>query len=369
MTHSMIQGTVERVFDREISRDVIEYAESGQFPADLWQTTVDTGLQKILCREEHGGIEASWSDALPLFFEIGYRQVPLPLAGTAVGQFFASKNGINIPESDVMSLIAGPQAKSIQITPCDCPLINGAAHAVKWGRHAQWFLIETPAGSCLVEATDPGITIEEGTDPSGMPSDRVTFGSVKASHWLTHRIEGLTNPVQVAQAATLSAMITGALEYALNLSVQYAKDRVQFGKPISKHQAIQHQLAEMSGEVASSYTATSAAMKDLPSLQHTVARSALFSAAVAKITASEAVSKGTSVAHQVHGAIGFTYEYPLNFATRRLWAWRIEGGTASDWALVLGQAFVRAGSDRFWENLTARTLPETNCKEGHISES
>ena len=369
MTHSMIQDTVERVFDKEISREVIEYAESGQFPVDLWQTTVETGLQKILCHEDHGGIEASWSDALPLFFALGYRQVPLPLAGTAVGQFFASKEGINIPESDVFSLIAGSQAKSIQITAGERPIIDGAAHAVKWGRHAQWFLIETPAGSCLVDATDPGITIEAGTDSSGMPADRVTFSSVKVSHWLTQRIEGLPNPVQVAQAATLSAMITGALEYALDLSVQYAKDRVQFGRPIGKHQAIQHQLAEMSGEVASAYTATSVAMKDLPSLRHTVARSALFSAAVAKITASEAVSKGTSVAHQVHGAMGFTYEYPLNFATRRLWAWRIEGGTASDWAHVLGQAFIRAGADRFWENLTARTLPETDNKEGHVSVS
>ena len=82
-----------------------------------------------------------------------------------------------------------------------------------------------------------------------------------------------------------------------------------------------------------------------------------FSAAVAKVTASDAVKTGASIAHQVHGAIGFTYEYPLNFATRRLWAWRAEAGGSTEWAERLGQAFINAGAEHFWSHLTARALP------------
>src|SRR3546814_1067112 len=61
-----------------------------------------------------------------------------------------------------------------------------------------------------------------------------------------------------------------------------------------------------------------------------------------------------SIAHQVHGAIGFTYEHALHFATRRLWSWRAEFGAESHWAELLGRAAIRRGADRLWPDLTAR---------------
>ena len=68
------------------------------------------------------------------------------------------------------------------------------------------------------------------------------------------------------------------------------------------------------------------------------------------------LSRGAAIAHQVHGAIGFTHEHSLHFATRRLWAWREEFGADAWWAERLGQAAIAAGAAGFWPALTQRAL-------------
>jgi acyl-CoA dehydrogenase len=72
------------------------------------------------------------------------------------------------------------------------------------------------------------------------------------------------------------------------------------------------------------------------------------------VIAGDAADAGPRIAHQVHGAIGFTYEHALHFFTRRLWAWRGELGTAEEWARVLGRAVVAAGPDGLWPLVTSR---------------
>ena len=74
--------------------------------------------------------------------------------------------------------------------------------------------------------------------------------------------------------------------------------------------------------------------------------------AAAKIRAGDAVAVATRVAHQVHGAIGFTDEHRLHYATRRLWAWRGEYGSAAEWAAWLGRRVAARGADALWGDLT-----------------
>jgi acyl-CoA dehydrogenase len=69
----------------------------------------------------------------------------------------------------------------------------------------------------------------------------------------------------------------------------------------------------------------------------------------------EAAGVAAGIAHQVHGAIGFTYEHSLHFWTRRLWSWRAEFGSESRWAAELGRAVVGRGADALWSDLTARS--------------
>lgn len=98
----------------------------------------------------------------------------------------------------------------------------------------------------------------------------------------------------------------------------YAGQREQFGRPIGRFQAIQQQVALMAAEVATSRAA----------------------AVIARI------------AHQVHGALGFTLEHPLRLATTRLWSWRDECGNEAAWQAEIGRAALDAGSDGLWPLVT-----------------
>jgi acyl-CoA dehydrogenase len=80
----------------------------------------------------------------------------------------------------------------------------------------------------------------------------------------------------------------------------------------------------------------------------------VFSAAVAKVRCGEAATRATGIAHQVHGAIGFTHDHALHFATRRLWAWREEFGSDAWWAQRLGRAAIQARGPAFWPSVTQR---------------
>jgi acyl-CoA dehydrogenase len=81
--------------------------------------------------------------------------------------------------------------------------------------------------------------------------------------------------------------------------------------------------------------------------------SSALAVAAAKIRAGEAAGKVAEIAHQVHGAIGFTHEHSLHRLTRRLWSWRDEFGTESHWSRELGRAVMAAGVDALWPMITA----------------
>jgi alkylation response protein AidB-like acyl-CoA dehydrogenase len=71
-----------------------------------------------------------------------------------------------------------------------------------------------------------------------------------------------------------------------------------------------------------------------------------------KIRAGEAAGKVAEIAHQVHGAIGFTHEHSLHRLTRRLWSWRDEFGTESHWSRELGREVMSAGADALWPTMS-----------------
>jgi acyl-CoA dehydrogenase len=145
-----------------------------------------------------------------------------------------------------------------------------------------------------------------------------------------------------------AAQMAGAVESLLEQSVRYVTERKQFGKPIGSFQAIQHNLAIVAGHVAAAGIAAEHAFRAADR------GDPVFEVAVAKVRAGEAAGVSAGLAHQAHGAIGFTYEHSLHFSTRRLWSWRAEFGSESRWALRLGRHVAAAGADRLWSELTAR---------------
>ena len=154
-------------------------------------------------------------------------------------------------------------------------------------------------------------------------------------------------------AAVRSMQMAGALEAILDLSVRYANERVAFERPIGKFQAVQHNIARLAGEVAAALAAAGSAAD-------AIARTEIFDEAVlleiaaAKIRVGEAAGEGAAIAHQVHGAMGFTREHVLQRFTRRLWAWRDDFGSESEWAVKLGSLVARQGPTALWPMLAAR---------------
>ena len=141
----------------------------------------------------------------------------------------------------------------------------------------------------------------------------------------------------------------GALEHLLEESLRFVGERVQFGRPLSRFQVIQHQLAVQASETAAAVAAVERACR---AVQHGVAEAAEIAAA--KIRSGEAAGRCARIAHQVHGAIGFTYEHALHFATRRLWSWRAEFGSEAEWAELLGREAAARGPDALWPDLCDR---------------
>ena len=138
---------------------------------------------------------------------------------------------------------------------------------------------------------------------------------------------------------------------ALASSVRYAGERQQFGRPIGRFQAVQQQLAVAAAEVAAGSAAATAAAA-AATADGFGAASTRFAVAAAKARTGEAAGAVARIAHQVHGAIGFTREHDLRLATTRLWAWREEDGSDAEWNAEVGSAVLAAGPDGLWPLIT-----------------
>jgi acyl-CoA dehydrogenase len=139
--------------------------------------------------------------------------------------------------------------------------------------------------------------------------------------------------------------MVGAMERCLDYAIAYAMERQQFGRPIAKFQAIQHMLADAAGQFAAASASADLAADAVAQADFE------FAVAIAKARVGEAAGKVAEICHQVHGAMGFTQEHPLHFATRRLWSWRDEFGHEAFWQQRIGTLVCAGGGDALWQRL------------------
>jgi acyl-CoA dehydrogenase len=147
-----------------------------------------------------------------------------------------------------------------------------------------------------------------------------------------------------ALAVIRSAQIAGALNRCLELSVDYAGLRSQFGRPIGKFQAVQQMAAKLALETAAAKAAADFGLRTLHA-------SPMLASGSAKVRASRAAGLGAGLAHQIHGAIGVTEEHALQLYTRRLWQWRDEAGSEHHWSERLGRHAIDYGAPGLWAGL------------------
>ena len=350
----LIEDSARRLFSEQVDRAVRERVESGAFDEPLWKLAVDNGFALALASESAGGVGATWSAAAPILHGIGYWQVPLPLAETMVARLLLSLAGVDAPEGPIV-LIEQGCGNSLRSGGSGSALrVDGTVPQVAWARHAPIALVSlADRRLALVDLRQAAVQCTPQPDAARMPSDSVVFKNSPCIAQAASPL-ALAQPLWTLGALARALAMVGALESLLEQSVRYANERVQFGKPIGRNQAIQQQLALMAGDTAAARMAALAAAADAPSAAQPAAPSAAFSIAVAKVRAGEAATRATAIAHQVHGAIGFTREHALHFATRRLWAWREQFGSDAWWAERLGRAAIAGGAAAFWPSLTRR---------------
>jgi acyl-CoA dehydrogenase len=154
-----------------------------------------------------------------------------------------------------------------------------------------------------------------------------------------------------AHGAVLRSMqMVGAMQRCVELGLQYAAERVQFGRAIGRFAPVQDMLVEAAAETAAAIAAAGAAVEHW---QLDATSRTLFCAAAAKSRCGEAAGKVSALVHQVHGAIGFTQEHVLHQFTRRLWAWRDDFGSESFWNRWLGERACASTGSELWPRISA----------------
>lgn len=348
---TILDDSVNRLLAGHATRAAIQRAEEGEWPAALWDALHENGMTRILVPDAPSGTHeeteedtgAGWGDAFVVLKAAGAHAAPLPLAESILAGFILGRAGIPVPEG-VVTVMEGDFIVSEG-------KLSGRARRVPWGRHAAHAvaIVETGWGVEAVLAPLDYARLEEDTNIAREPRDTLTFERVVVdTGWVSLPGDAL----RLYGALTRACQMAGALDTIVAQSVQYANERIQFGKPIGKFQAIQQQLAQLSTQAAAAHVAAAHACAQADRLGADAAPA--FEIAVAKLRADDAAGIATSIAHQVHGALGFTYEHGLHFATRRLWSWRAEFGVGAEWAERIGREALARGADALWPYVTGR---------------
>lgn len=350
---NLIREAAERLFEKHCGAETMRRADGGEFPQALWRALTEAGYTAALVPESAGGAGLEMSDALSLLVSAGRHAVPAPLAETMLAGWLLSAAGIALPEGPLAAVgpltVAPVRERDVLTAKRDGAgwRIEGTATRVPWARQcgAIVVLAESEGKSVVALVSRADCAIKDGHNIAGEPRDELVFSGTKS-------LQAGPSPISAGALRALgavmrSAQMAGALQSVLETSVQYACERVQFGRPIGRFQAIQQNLAVLAGQAAAAMAAAEAAIeaaaRDLNSM----------AIAAAKIRAGEAAGIGAAIAHQVHGAIGFTQEHRLHYSTRRLWSWRDEFGNEAYWARRLGGEVAMAGADRLWQGITA----------------
>ena len=352
----LVVDTTARMLAELCEPEVVTAAEDGTWPAALWDALEESALTRAWIPEALGGPGTSLADGFAILRLAGTHAVPAPLAETMLAGWLASDAGLEAPKGPLT--VAPVDAASPLRLEGDA--LVGTARRVPFAGVCEHIVaVYTYADSPGTGSAKQGVAlvsrgacaVEPGTSLAGEPSDTVVFDGA------TPIARSAPTPVNLAErlrrmgATVRSQQMAGALERCLEQSLQYAADRHQFGRPIAKFQAVQHNLAVLAGEVAAATTSADAAASAIA--RHGIEDDrTLLVVATAKIRGGQAAGAGAGIAHQVHGAMGFTREYSLQHRTRRLWVWRDEFDPETVWAIELGRHVAQRG-DALWATVTA----------------
>ena len=350
----LVVDTFSRMLSELCGPQVVTGAEDGTWPKALWEALEESALSRAWIPEALGGPGTSLADGFAIVRLAGTHAVPAPLAETLLAGWLASEAGLEAPEGP-LTVAPVDGSSSVRL---EGEALGGSAARVPFARVCGHLVVVYQCSGAGTRAQGIAIVdraacaVEPGTSLAGEPSDTVFFDGVVPIALSAPAAANLAERLRRMGATLRAEQMAGALEGCLEQSLQYAADRRQFGRPIAKFQAVQHNLAVLAGEVAAATTSADAAASAIA--RHGVEDDRTFLAvATAKIRGGQAAGAGAGIAHQVHGAMGFTREYSLQHRTRRLWAWRDEFDPETVWAIELGRHIAQRGGDALWATVAS----------------
>ncbi|MFE3768738.1 MULTISPECIES: acyl-CoA dehydrogenase family protein [unclassified Streptomyces] len=296
--------------------------------------------------------------------EAGHRGTPAPLAETLlVARPLLAAAGLAIPDGP-LTVAAGPLDVRFTHVDTDSRVgpsgaagtddalrVSGTLHRVPWARAAEAAVVltEGPCGGpvlFLLEAAEWRQVA--GTNLAGEPRDDLVLLDVAVPAERVRRVPAaLVREAEWRSGLARAALIAGAARRCVELTVAHTTSRMQFGRPLSHFQAVKQEEAKLVEEAALVAAAVEAAASALAE-----PASAEFTAWLAAAQAAASVAEITRVAHQLHGAIGFTELSPLHLATTRMWSWRDEDGGERAWQQRIGRHVLDGDGDHLWQQVT-----------------
>ena len=340
MLREMVRGVCEQYANLDVVRAMEDDAVG--YPVDLWAQLAELGILGMTIPEEHGGSGMTMQEGVVVYEELGRALAPLPhlvsavvsagaiLTGGSAEQIaewvpkLASGEAIFTPAWTEPDNGFGPKGVQVEaVADGDGFTITGTKQHVYFASSAQRLIVLARTGAepaaidlFLVDPAADGVTLTQKMSISSDTQYRVDFAGVRVSAadrigpagsgWATWQT--VMNDAMILQAAYAN----GGNEHALEITVQYSKDREQFDKPLGAFQALSHDMADaktaLDGSKVLNYEAAWA---------HSLGRPVTKLAAMSKLFACNSYRDTTAMAQQIFGGVGFTLEYEIQLYFRR----------------------------------------------------
>lgn len=316
----------------------------GFWHAELWRQLETAGITAAPLSESVGGASLTFPTLAPILKLTGTLALPVPLAEHLLTTLVLLEFGIQIPSSGILTLVSSLDNGHLlsKVDVGGSLYVSGIINNVLWGNKVDFVLTTVDHETAVLLPRGELARVDHGVD--GEP--RATYEYHRVKCVAVANAVTIESRVDIWGALIRTLQMVGALERVQELTVAYANTRVQFNKALIKFQAIQQMLARLASQIAVANAAVGLAMK---SLEH---KDISLFVGIAKSRTSEAAGIAAALAHQIHGAIGFTQEYELHLYTSRLWAWREECGNERYWNSMLAAAVIAEDPECLWTRVT-----------------
>jgi acyl-CoA dehydrogenase len=300
--------------------------------AALWRDMVDAGFARMRL----GADEIDLSDALAMVSLAAQFGARVPLGDVLVADWLLLR-------ADVVDAAPCTFAPESDFLLHDDGSLSGAAYDFAGASDCRHLLscAVDKAGALHLVIAEIGARLSR-ANIAGEPRYSVTVRHAPARAYAT---DLSATDIRAVAGLARCAQMAGAMSRVIDLVLEHAATRVQFGKPLAKLQAVQQLQALIAGQLALSFAALDRAV-----CAADVTETAFF-AAIAKAVVSEAAGKVAAAGHQILGAMGVSQEHELQHHTRALWSWRDEIGAEDEWRAVTGRRVLQGGGAALWPML------------------